>query len=205
LTNDVALAGSPAFANMPLVNFGVLSLLRKQYGKFFKPVQKLRTKLGLPRGKNPLWNEAHSELLQLCLWPEKFGWSYTHHNRVYCGFPFLHNEEKIAPDIEAFLKAGDQLNYLLANKQAIRSRVDIHDASSLQNGTLYFNNSNAPEIARKLTRYYNVKVDVAASAHKHHRFSGEMKDYGVTKLLDGLRFATGIKYKVNNQNSILLY
>lgn len=104
-----------------------------------------------------------------------------------------------------FLKAGDKLNYLLPNKQAIRSRVDIHDASSLQNGTLYFNNSNAAEIARKITRYYNIKVDVAASAHKHHRFSGEMKDYGVTKLLDGLRFATGIKYKINNQNSILLY
>ncbi len=107
LTNDVALAGSPALANVPVLNHFVLKFLRKQYGGFFQPVQEIRASLGLPRGTNPLWNEAHSEQLQLCLWPEKFAWSYTHLKRAYCGFPFIESDDKIPADIEAFLNAGE--------------------------------------------------------------------------------------------------
>ena len=104
-----------------------------------------------------------------------------------------------------FLKAGEQGNYSLATQQAGKSRVNIQDASSLQNGTLYFHNSNAAEIAQKIERYYNVQVTVAQSAKQQAAFSGEMKDYGVTKVLDGLGYATGIRYRFTNKNSILLY
>ncbi|AMR31253.1 hypothetical protein A0256_07335 [Mucilaginibacter sp. PAMC 26640] len=104
-----------------------------------------------------------------------------------------------------FIKAGQQGNYTLATQQASKTRVNIQDASSLQNGTLYFHNSRAEEIARKIERYYNVQVSVAQSAKKQAAFSGEMKDYGVTKLLDGLGYATGIRYRFTNKNSILLY
>jgi len=104
-----------------------------------------------------------------------------------------------------FIKAGEQLNYFLTSRQANKSAVNVQDALSLQNGTLYFNNNNAAEIAAKLQRYYNIEVEVAHSAQKHPRFSGEMKDYGIAKLLDGLGFATGIRYKFKTPNSILLY
>ena len=103
------------------------------------------------------------------------------------------------------LKAGEQGNYFLTSRKAYKTHVNIADASSLQNGTLYFNNSNATEIAQKIQRYYNIQVEVAPSAKQHPGFSGEMKDYGIAKLLYGLRFATGIHYKFKNENTILLY
>lgn len=103
------------------------------------------------------------------------------------------------------LKAGEQLDYALANAKINKTRVNVSDAASLQNGVLYFNNSNAAQIAQKITRYYNIKVEVAASANKHSGFSGEMKDYGLAKMLDGLHYATGIKYRFKNENSILIY
>ena len=111
----------------------------------------------------------------------------------------------VAGNSTLFLKAGEQVNYLLASHKAYKTHVNIADASSLQNGTLYFNNSNAVEIAQKIQRYYNIKVEVAPSAKRHAGFSGEMKDYGIAKLLYGLRFATGIHYRFKNENTILLY
>jgi transmembrane sensor len=104
-----------------------------------------------------------------------------------------------------FLKAGEQLNYSLTNNVARKSRVDARDAISLQNGTLYFSKSTTKQIAEKLERYYNIHIQVAPSAIKHHAFSGEIKDYGIARVLDGIGFVTGTKYKFTNPNTILLY
>jgi transmembrane sensor len=104
-----------------------------------------------------------------------------------------------------FLKAGEQLNYSLTNNVARKSRVDVRDATSLQNGTLYFSKSTTKQIAEKLERYYNIHIEIAPSATKHHAFSGEIKDYGIARVLDGIGFVTGTKYKFTNPNTILLY
>jgi rhamnosyltransferase subunit B len=105
-TNDVSLSGSPSLANLPLLNWYFVRSQKKRYGRLLRPVKKIRAGFGLSSGSNPISMEAHSEQLQLCLWPEKFAWSYTHLNRVYCGFPFRDYDNKIATDIEAFLNSG---------------------------------------------------------------------------------------------------
>lgn len=111
----------------------------------------------------------------------------------------------VAGNGTTLLKAGEQLQYALTTKAVTKSRVDLRDAQSLQNGTLYFNNSSIAQVAEKLHRYYNVDVQVAQSAAKHGAFTGEMKDYGITQVLDGIGFATGIKYKFINKQTILLF
>jgi transmembrane sensor len=111
----------------------------------------------------------------------------------------------VTPKATVFIKAGEQADYIQANALVKKGLVNVHDAESLQNGILYFKNSNIDQIAAKITRYYNVQVSVEPSALKHPNFSGEMKDYGITKMLDGLSYATGIRYKIKSQNSILLY
>jgi transmembrane sensor len=104
-----------------------------------------------------------------------------------------------------FLKAGQQLNYELSNHQVDLQKVDQPDAASLQNETLYFKNNTAEEIAIKLQRWYNIKVEASASAQKHPRFSGEMKDTGLNNLLKGLSYAIGIKYRYQDSQTILLF
>lgn len=105
-----------------------------------------------------------------------------------------------------FLKAGEQLNYNVSAKTAKKIPVNIDDAQSLLNGTLYFNNSNASQIALKLAQYYHIKIEVEPSANKKYNlFSGEMKDNGLDKLLEGLNYATGLHYKYKNQQTIIFY
>jgi transmembrane sensor len=104
-----------------------------------------------------------------------------------------------------FLKAGQQLSYFANKHQVAIENVDQHDATSLQNETIYFKNNTAEEIALKLQRWYNIKVKTLPSAKSHPRFSGEMKDTGLDNLLKGLSYATGLKYRYQNPQTILLF
>ena len=104
-----------------------------------------------------------------------------------------------------YLKAGQQLIYQLNSQEVIITKVNTHDALSLQNQTLFFNDNNADEIAEKLQRWYNIKIEVQASARKRARFSGEMKDTGINNLLPGLSYATGLKYRYKNPHTIILF
>jgi len=104
-----------------------------------------------------------------------------------------------------YLKAGQQLIYQVSSQQVIITKVNTHDASSLQNQTLFFNDNNADEIAEKLQRWYNIKIEVQPSARKRLRFSGEMKDTGINNLLPGLSYATGLNYRYKNPHTIIIF
>jgi transmembrane sensor len=105
----------------------------------------------------------------------------------------------------SFLKAGEQLSYVINSRQLLFKTVERNDAAALQNQTLFFKNNNAGEIAEKLHRWYNVNVQVSAAASKHPRFSGEMQDTGLENLLKGLGYATGLHYRYTNPHTIILY
>ncbi len=105
-----------------------------------------------------------------------------------------------------YLKAGERLAYSPEKHAGILSKVNAAEASRLMDGVLYFNKNNIREIASILTRYYHLNIDVAQSAQgKYPLFSGTMKDNGITALLTGLNYATGIHHKRINSNTILLY
>lgn len=104
-----------------------------------------------------------------------------------------------------FLKAGQQLSYQIANGQVLISTVNHNEAVALQKETLFFKNNNADGIAEKLRRWYNINIEVLPTAYKHPRFSGEMKDAGISNLMKGLSYATGLKYRYTTPNTIQLF
>lgn len=124
----------------------------------------------------------------------------TEEVKVATGLVGVASDNKIT-----FLKAGEQLSHDLKEHAIVKSRTDKRDVQSLQNGMLYFSKNSIKQVADKLERYYSINIQVAPSAAKHAAFTGEMKDYGITKVLDGIGFATGIKYKFINQQTILLF
>ncbi|MGF7042501.1 FecR family protein [Mucilaginibacter lappiensis] len=104
-----------------------------------------------------------------------------------------------------FVKAGQQLIYQLSTHKITIKEVNAQDASSLQNQTLFFKEDNADEIAEKLQRWYNIKIEVQPSARKRARFSGEMKDTGIDHLLHGLSYATGLHYHYKNPHTVIIF
>ena len=97
-----ALPIAPWAANYPRFNAILLRLLRRQFGVWLRPVQHLRTELGLPPGDNALWEGAHSPVLALRLWSPLF---CEPPSGVATGFCF-DAPQPLAPDLEKWLNAG---------------------------------------------------------------------------------------------------
>lgn len=105
----------------------------------------------------------------------------------------------------SLLKAGQQGTYTASTRQIAIKQVETHDAAALQNGILFFKEDNADEIAQKIERWYNIKVTVSASARKHARFSGEIKDDGIDSLLHAINYAVGLKYQFKDSHTLILF
>ncbi len=107
LQNDAVLPALPRAADFPALNRALWELLRRQFGMHLKETQQIRAELGLSRGDNALWSDAHSPLLQLCLWDEKFAPFKPNGVRKMTGFCFLDDETALSPEIESFLSEGE--------------------------------------------------------------------------------------------------
>ena len=105
LNRDCVLPALPFLANFPLVNGWTTRLLRRQFGLWLRPVEDLRESLGLSRGTNALWDDAHSPLLRLNLWPREFCEIDEKKRRVCSGFCFP-DEPEMPENIARFLQNG---------------------------------------------------------------------------------------------------
>jgi transmembrane sensor len=103
-----------------------------------------------------------------------------------------------------FLKAGQQLAYETGKPLMVKAVIH-NDAAALQNESLFFKDNSTAEIAEKLQRWYNIGFKISPTARKYPRFSGEMKDDGINNVLQGLSYATGLKYHYTDTHTILLY
>lgn len=127
--------------------------------------------------------------------------------------PHLNTEVKVATGLVGvttgskvnYLKAGQELVYNTNSRQAAIKTVLAKEAAALQHETLVFDKSDAGAIAETLHRWYNINVEAQQSAYKRPLFSGEMKDTGIADVLKGLTYATGLKYRYTNSNTILLF
>ena len=107
LEGDVALPALPRAADFPLLNRAILALLRRQFGMNLKETQQVRADLGISRGENALWSDAHSPQLQLALWSEKFAPIAPDSKRKAVRFCFVDSQTPLAPATERFLRDGE--------------------------------------------------------------------------------------------------
>ncbi len=108
-------AGSPwmtAFARLnPACGRVVINFSRAYTRSWMKPVYRLRKRLGLPKGKSPLFEGQYSPELSLALFPRILAepqpdWPP---NTVVAGYPFLqrsHEEWRMDEGLERFLDSG---------------------------------------------------------------------------------------------------
>lgn len=106
LTPDVALPALPRAADYPAFNRAMLGVLKRQLGMKLKATQQFRAELGLSRGDNALWSDAHSPQLQLALWPDFFAPVPPDSTRKAVGFCFLPAPEPLSPATKNWLNAG---------------------------------------------------------------------------------------------------
>jgi UDP:flavonoid glycosyltransferase YjiC (YdhE family) len=100
-----------------------------------QPIYDLRKDLGLPRGKDPLFDAKHSERLVLALFSRVLGdpqpdWPA---NTLVTGFAFYDGDAgnlNLAPDLEAFLAAGPAPLVFTLGSAAVMAAGDFYEVSA---------------------------------------------------------------------------
>jgi UDP:flavonoid glycosyltransferase YjiC (YdhE family) len=100
-----------------------------------QPIYDLRKELGLPRGKEPLFDAKHSELLALALFSRVLGnpqpdWPPS---ALITGFAFYDGDAgntSLAPHLEAFLAAGPPPLVFTLGSAAVMAAGDFYEVSA---------------------------------------------------------------------------
>lgn len=127
------LAPLPALAKLrvlgPRFNAWLILQLKKLSRSWSRPVAALRRELGLPPGRDPLWEGQHSPHLVLAMFSPRFGapqpdWPPNVH---VTGFPFLDApDEPLDAELEGFVRGGERPIVFTLGSSAVRVAGDFY-------------------------------------------------------------------------------
>lgn len=119
----------------PLVNGGLFWLGKLLISSWSEPVQQLRSELGLPPGKDPLFEGQHSPDLVLALFSKVFAQPQLDWPKQICvtGFPFYdyQSEAELTPELLEFFDAGSPPIVFTLGSSAVLNAGNFYTESAL--------------------------------------------------------------------------
>ncbi len=119
----------------PVINNFLLSLAKRSVRSWTEPVRKLRSELGLPQGKNPLFEGQHSPHLVLALFSQVFAQPQLDWPKSSCvtGFPFYDRQDKseLTPELSEFLNAGSPPIVFTLGSSAVMDAGNFYTESAI--------------------------------------------------------------------------
>lgn len=91
------------------------------------------------------------------------------------------------------------------NHQLITDNVYASDFTEWKNGCLYFDNQSFDEIARTLSRIFNVEIRFASEKLRAIRFSGTLGNSSIRNALDILSLTSSMRYEMDGTTIKLYY
>ncbi len=107
--------------------------------------------------------------------------------------------EKKGPDDQfetvGSMQPGQHVSYNPVSGEIFSTREDIEKYISWKDGKLVFKNESIVQIARRLSRWYNVDIDFADEAAKEYTYTATFMDETLWQILDLLKIATPIDWR----------
>lgn len=97
----------------------------------------------------------------------------------------------------AFLTANEMLT--VANSQFTRRNADVEKALAWKDNILLFENISLTDAARRLEKWYGVKILFANQEVGSCRISGRYKNQSLENVLTAITYATEIQYEIKNK------
>ena len=116
------------------------------------------------------------------------------HKAVYFKTKDAYVTEALKKDIPEPLKV---------RKILISKPVDTEIATSWKEGKLMFENEKLEDIAKRLERYYGVKIRIDNEELKQFRYTGTIKKISIEQTIKALQIATSFDFAIND-NEILI-
>lgn len=114
----------------------------------------------------------------------------------------LRNELIPSPDV--YMTPNDKVVLFKETGRLIKSRTNVSNSNLWTKDELYFDEQLLKDIAKQLSRSFNVRIEVADSL-KHQRFYGSFRIVGnsIEKILKTISSTNRIKYKYDNNRYIV--
>ena len=123
-----------------LINGTLLYLGKLSIRSWSEPVRRLRDELGLPPGKDPLFEGQHSPHLVLALFSKVFAQPQLDWPKQTCltGFPFYDRQEnaELTPELLEFLNTGSPPIVFTLGSSAVMDAGNFYVESAMPQGGL---------------------------------------------------------------------
>ncbi len=109
-----------------------------------------------------------------------------------------------APAESRILRANEMSSYDIISSKSYMYNIDPENVFAWTNGVISFKESNITEIIRTLERWYGVTFITNLKLNTDKDFTFRYKNKPLEEILDGLGFAYGFEYKIDDK-TITLY
>ncbi|WP_332455941.1 FecR family protein [Petrimonas sp.] len=104
---------------------------------------------------------------------------------------------------ETILSVNERATFDKRKQTLLADRVEALNFIEWKNGNIYFSNQTYDEIARALSRIYNVEIQFAYEQLRPMRFSGTLGSSGIKNALDILSMTSPMYYEMKDTTIIL--
>lgn len=104
---------------------------------------------------------------------------------------------------ETILSVNERATFDKRKQTLWADRVEALNFIEWKNGNIYFSNQTYDEIARALSRIYNVEIQFASEQLRPMRFSGTLGSSGIKNALDILSMTSPMYYEMKDTTIIL--
>ena len=113
--------------------------------------------------------------------------------------------EVSVPDATIRLKKDEQVVYNTHSSAISRQECQAANTAVWMNNVLYFENASIESVAKELMRRYNCTIMLDAESEFPERISGRHDNTDLRSVLESLDFITGIKARMKDGNTVVLY
>lgn len=104
----------------------------------------------------------------------------------------------IAPGIKEIieLKPGERFLYELKDSQFVKSVVDVYEKVAWKDGKLIFRNATLEEVLKKLSRHFDVDIQLNNHSSKEYKYRATFRDETLLQILNYLGQSEIMKWRV---------
>lgn len=96
------------------------------------------------------------------------------------------------------LMPSEQLFYDKKNGTWTKSKVDVYEKVAWKDGKLIFRNATLEEIFKRLSRHFNVEIQLNNKKHKEYRYRATFRKETLSQILDYLSKSATMKWKIED-------
>lgn len=110
------------------------------------------------------------------------------------------------PDAMSRLSRSEQITINALSENYTKEYIKNKDVAPWRTGNFYFSNAPIKDVVNQLERIYNYSIVFQEGQDFNHLISGEHDKASLEDILESIRLATGIQYRIDkSKKHILLY